>query len=89
MTVQEIFHTCSNAQVARAALVSIGGDFAARFAAEALRRNMTPGMLVAHVVREFSNGAADERRDGVDAAARGSDQPILSGLRYILSQAAG
>jgi hypothetical protein len=86
MILREIVHTCSNAHVARAALASIGGDFAAHFAATASRRNMSAGMLAARMVKEFSVKAADEEWDGVDEAVRGADQPILSGLRYILSQ---
>ncbi len=86
MILREIVHTCSNAHVARAALASIGGDFAAHFAAKASRRNMSAGVLAAHMVKEFSVKAADEEWDGVDEAVRGADQPILSGLRYILSQ---
>jgi hypothetical protein len=84
--VHEIVRTCSNIHVADAALASIGGDFAAQFAAEARRRNMSAGMLAAELVKEFSNKAADEERDNVIAAARGADQPVLSGLRHILSQ---
>ena len=86
MILREIVHTCSNAHIARAALASIGGDFAADFAAKASRRNMPVGVLAAHMVKEFSIKAADEEWDGVDEAVRGADQPILSGLRYILSQ---
>jgi len=86
MILREIVHTCSNAHVARAALASIGGDFAAHFAARASRKNMSAGMLAAHMVKEFSIKAADEEWGGVDEAVRGADQPILSGLRYILSQ---
>ena len=85
MILREIVHTCSNAHVARAALASIGGDFAAHFAAKASRRNMPVGVLAARMVKEFSIAAADEEWDGVDEAVRGADQPILSGLRYILS----
>jgi hypothetical protein len=86
MILREIVHTCSNAHVARAALASIGGDFAVHFAAKASRKNMSAGMLAAHMVKEFSIKAADEEWGGVDEAVRGADQPILSGLRYILSQ---
>ena len=49
-TLREIVRTCSNAHVAQAAVASIGGDFARRF------------------------------------AARGADQPILTGLRHILDR---
>jgi hypothetical protein len=86
MILREIVHTCSNAHVARAALASIGGDFARRFAADASRRNVPVGVLAASMVRDFSAHAANEEWDGVDEAVRGADQPILSGLRYILSQ---
>lgn len=86
MMLREIVHTCSNANVARAALASIGGEFAMRFAADASRRNMPAGVLAARMVEEFSANAADEEWDGVDDAVRGADQPILTGLRYILAQ---
>jgi hypothetical protein len=85
MILREIIHTCSNPHVARAALASIGGDFAADFAARASRRNMPAGVLAARMVKEFSMKAAEDEWDGVDEAVRGADQPILSGLRYILS----
>jgi hypothetical protein len=86
MILREIVHTCSNAHVARAALASIGGDFAKQFAAKASHRNMSAGVLAAHMVKEFSARAPDEEWEGVDEAVRGADQPILSGLRYILTQ---
>jgi hypothetical protein len=86
MILREIVHTCSNAHVARAALASIGGDFAKQFAAKASHRNMSAGVLAAHMVKEFSARAPDEEWEGVDEAVRGADQPILSGLRYILTR---
>jgi hypothetical protein len=85
MILREIVHTCSNAHVARAALASIGGDFAQQFAVFASHRNISAGVLAARMVKEFSTKAADEEWDGVDEVVRGADQPILSGLRYILS----
>jgi len=86
MIVREIVHTCSNVHVARAALASIGGDFARYFAAKASSRNLPAGVLAAEIVKDFAHSAAEEEWDGVDEAARCSDQPILSGLRYILVQ---
>jgi len=41
MIVQEIVRTCSNPHVARAAVASIGGDFAQRFSRDAAKRNLT------------------------------------------------
>jgi len=87
MILQEIVHTCSNPHVALAALASIGGDFAADFAARASRKNMPVGVLAARLVTEFSIKAAEPEWNRVDEAARGADQPILSGLRFILSYA--
>jgi len=87
MILQEIVHTCSNPHVARAALASIGGEFAADFAARASRKNMPVGVLAARLVTEFSIRADEPEWDRVDEAVRGADQPILSGLRYILSRA--
>lgn len=84
MIAREIIHTCSNVDIARAALASIGGEFAARVVATAHDQNLTAGALVAHVVRDFSERAADDEWSRVDSAARGADQPLLSGLRYIL-----
>ena len=49
--------------------------------------NMPVGVLAARLVTEFSIKADEPEWDGVDEAVRGADQPILSGLRYILSRA--
>ncbi|HEV3044775.1 MAG TPA: hypothetical protein VGY52_13000 [Roseiarcus sp.] len=84
MLAREIIHTCSNVHVARAALASIGGELAAQVAKKARETNLTTGALVADLVKDFSRRARDDDWDGVDEAARGADQPILSGLRYIL-----
>ena len=88
MVLKEIVQTCSNAEVAKAALASIGGKFAKHFAAEASRSNLTPGMLTSLIVKEFSANASFDQMADVDAAASGTDQPVLSGLRQILIQSA-
>ena len=86
MIYREIVHTCSNSEVARAAVKSIGGDFARDFAAEASRREVPSGVLAARLVREFADKADEVELQRVVAATQGSDQPILSGLRYILER---
>jgi hypothetical protein len=86
---REIVRTCSNVHVARAALASIGGEFAARFAADASRRDLPSGVLAARMVRAFAIHAGDDERRKVDAVARGADQPVLVGLRYILARGLG
>ena len=86
MIVREIVLTCSNPHVAQAAVLSIGGDFARRVSRDAARRNLTSGAFAAGLVRRFSRRARDGDWEGVGHAARGADQPILSGLRYILER---
>src|SRR6202020_1263330 len=88
MIVREIVRTCSNPHVARAAVASIGGDFARRVSRDAEKRNLTSGIFAAAVVRRFSRAADARDWEGVDQATRGADQPILSGLRYILEHGA-
>jgi hypothetical protein len=85
MTLREIIRTCSNAHVAEAAVVSIGGEFALRFAAEAARRDLPSGAFAARLVRDFATKAERKGLRRVVAATRGADQPILSGLHVILS----
>ena len=81
MHTREIIRTCSNAHVARAALDSIGGDFAAEINVKARELNRSVGVFVADVIKDFSHEADDDEWDGLDEAGRGADQPILSGLR--------
>ena len=89
MILHKIVHTCSHPAVAHAALASIGGEFAAHIEARASRRNVSPGVLVARMVEEFSSRASHKERSGIREAVRGADQPILAGLRYILSESPG
>ena len=88
MIVEEIIHTCSDANVASGALASIGGEFAEDFAARAFHINLSPGMLAALIVKAFSDQASPDQRDEVWRLAHGTNQPILSGLRHILAQSA-
>jgi len=87
MIVREIVWTCSNPHVARAAVASIGGDFARRFSRDAASRNLTSGLLASRLVREFARQARDGDWEALDDAVRGADMPILSGLRHILDRA--
>ena len=83
---REIVRTCSNAHVAHAAVASIGRDFAERFAIDASRRDLPSGVFAASLVRDFAIEADKDEWEGVCEATRGADQPILSGLRYILDR---
>ncbi len=86
MITQEILSTCSNPSVARAAVASIGGDFAGWFDRQAANRNLSSGPFAAELVREFARGGRGPDWEGLCAATRGADMPILSGLRYILER---
>jgi hypothetical protein len=57
MKLRAVIHSCSNEQVARAALISIGGELAVRVAAEAARRGISCGRYVALSVRDFEDNS--------------------------------
>ncbi len=86
MMVREIVSTCSNPHVARAAVVSIGGDFARRFELDAANRKMASGALASRLVRHFVRRADERDWEGARAATRNTDMPVLSGLRFILER---
>ncbi len=87
MIYREIVRTCSNSHVARAAVDSIGGEFARVFAESASRRSLSRGVFAASIVREFGDKADASERQSVVQAMHGSEQPVLTGLRYILERA--
>jgi hypothetical protein len=89
MILKEIVRTCSNADVAGAALRSIGGKFAENFASHASQSNFSPGTLAALIVKQFAENASIEEMADVHAATHGTDQPLLAGLRHILAAAVG
>jgi hypothetical protein len=86
MITREIVITCSNPHVARAAVASIGGDFARQFSREAAVRKLSSGMLASRLVGDFARTAGDSDWEGVEDAIRGADTPILDGLRHILQR---
>ncbi len=88
MIAHEIVWTCSNPHVADAAIASIGGAFAGWVDAEATRRRLSSGQLAASLVREFRDCAGEGDWQSLSAAIRGTEMPILSGLRYILEHEA-
>ncbi len=82
MIIREIVATCSNPHVARAAVASIGGDFAR----DAAARHLSSGMLASRLVRDFARRAGDGDWEGLGKAIRDADTPILDGLRHILQR---
>ncbi len=86
MIYREIVHTCSNSYVADAAVISLGGEIARTVADVANRHAMSRGDYAAKLVCDFASGASDGDQRDVVNAAHGSQQPVLSGLRYILER---
>jgi hypothetical protein len=82
--IDELFHSCSNAHVARAALASIGGDLALRVERAAFIHGVPAGVFAAVAVRKFGRAARPQERAMIVRAMCGADQPILRGLRVIL-----
>ncbi len=86
MMMREIVSSCSNPHVARAAVLSIGGDFARRVERDAAVRNLSSGALASRLVRHFVRRADVGDWEGARAATLDADMPILNGLRYILER---
>ena len=84
MSIEEIVHTCSHEKVAQAAVASLGFDFASRVRTEAESHGIAMGTFVARVVLEFGAAADAGERKAVYRAMDRADQPLLSGLRFIL-----
>jgi hypothetical protein len=87
MKLRLLVHTCSNEHVSRAAVLSIGGDLAARSAAEAARRGCSVGGLIVEALQEFERSSDLVTWGQVELVTRGSDQPILAALYFILDRA--
>ncbi len=85
--VAEIVHTCSNEKVARAAVASLGTEFASKVDATARLSGMTMGAFAARTVRQFDESVGEKERQALREAMRGVDQPILFGLHQILQPA--
>ena len=84
MQIDEIVHSCSNAHVARAALVCIGGDFALRIERAAFEHGVPAGVFASLAVRKFGRTAHPQDRAVIARAISGVDQPVLHGLRAII-----
>lgn len=87
MLIADMLHSCSNEEVALAAVACIGGVFADRVQAAARRNGLNAGRFVAVVVRDFGRRATDEAVAGLRERIAGADQPLLQGLRHILEPA--
>jgi hypothetical protein len=84
MLVAELVKSCSNPNVADAALASIGPDFRRQVERAAIRAGMDAGRFAARCVEEFGREGNGLRRAAVIRAMERQDMPLLSGLRRIL-----
>lgn len=83
----DLFNSCASPPVARAALASIGGAFAERVRRFAEARDLSAGAFAAREVARFARLASDADLDDLVITIQGADQPVLAGLRSILSRA--
>ncbi len=87
MVVQDIVNACANANVAEAAVVSIGGAFARRVRDAASRKGVRAGIWAATAVIQFRSRARAGDLENLQRAVAGEDQPVLSGFRLIVEPA--
>lgn len=81
---REIIRTCVHGKVAEAAVLSIGGQFRARIELLANASGLDTGAFVARQVRRFADEVCAHDIEALADATRGSDVPILDGLRWIV-----
>ena len=83
MIVADILHSLSDKAVAEAAVMSIGGDFAATMKSQAARAGMTVCGLTVSLVSGFAVAASERDWRVLMSKMAGQDHPILAGLRGI------
>ena len=86
MIVADILHSLNDKAVAEAAVVSIGGEFAATMKSQAARRGMTLGGLTSSLVSGFAIGASERDWRVLMSTMAGQDHPVLAGLRLMAEQ---
>jgi hypothetical protein len=87
MVIADMIHSCSNADVAEAAVWCIGGDFAERVHAAARKNGVDAGRFVSIVMRDFARRASKETLAGLSRKIAGDDQPLLRGLVHVVEPA--
>ena len=89
MVIQDIMNSCSNEQVAEAAVASIGGTFARRVRETATRRGVRPGALAASAVLRFRSNARATEFEALQQAVAGDDLTLLRGFAFIVEPTLG
>jgi len=88
MALRLVIGACSNEYVASWALQRMDDDLVRRTRREAAYLGKPPGRFVAEIVREFERTSDFAARANAARSIRGSDQPLLTGLRFILAHRA-
>jgi hypothetical protein len=88
MALRLVIGACSNEYVANWALRSMGGELATQTRREAARQGKPPGRFVAEIVRDFERASDFAALANAARSMRGTDQPLLAGLRFILAHRA-
>jgi len=85
MSFDELIHTCSHEDVATAAVFSLGLSFAGKVAFAAKAHDISMGAFVVQSVSNFAVFSGERQRNTLLNAMRDEDQPLLAGLRFILT----
>ena len=84
MRIEEIIRTCSNEQVATAAVSSIGRNFSVEIRRVADAYGMSLGEFTGFAVERFARKGDESEMRAVRAAMALSQEPVLAGLKRIL-----
>lgn len=84
MLVSDILKSCSHDHIARAAVASIGGDFARRVISRAEERGQSVGDYTSRHVRRFSQRASERDWRYVLATMEGEDLALLAGFQAVV-----
>ena len=88
MALRLVIEACSNEHVASWAVQRMDDDLVRRTRREAAYQGKPPGRFVAEIVRDFERTSDFAARANAVRAIRGSDQPLLAGLRFMLAHRA-
>lgn len=84
MLVSDILRSCAHRHVAAAAIMSIGGDFAASVQRRAEGEGLSLGDFAADRVKRFPRRASEGDWRMVEARMQGQDLALLSGLEVVM-----
>lgn len=87
MLIADLIHSCSNENVAQAAITSIGGELATQAIVCARKHNLTVGSLVSNIVRNYDLRSDAAAKIALQDQILGHDQPLLRGLKALLESA--